>query len=211
MNLHDPFLKRYVLLPSAMVAAIVLVYGLGSYLLEAQKTQLESQSRNEIAELNNLMRQVQFLRSQEQLFLTYGDKYQALTNEGGGGGEDRVKWADKLLKIQDELTLQPFAFQFEPEQKLTKKDLTRLKLDKDIFYFTRLNITAGLQSDLDMLRIFDRIQSNITPLFFINNCKIETTLPFLEAPAFKASEGRIRMECTIVSFEAKPNSFKGIK
>lgn len=208
---QDPLLKRYLLVPLVLVIAITGVYFAADYFLEEQRFQLDRDEKYKESQVNNIMRQVRFLRYQERLFLTYGDKYQELIRDGLIHKQDRVKWTDELLKIQRKLALTPFTIRFEPEQKLKQADLARMKLEKDIFYYTRLNLSVGLQSDLDIIALFDQVTQNITPLYLVDKCDLAVNLVDIEKPSFNPDKGAIRMACSLILFEAKPNPFKAVE
>lgn len=211
INLHDPLLKRYLLIPVILTLVMTGLYFSSDYLLEEQRFQLSRDEKYKESQVDNIMRQVRFLRYQERLFLTYGEKYQELIGEGLVHRQDRVKWTDELLKIQRKLALTPFTIRFEPEQKLKQSDLARMKLEKDIFFFTRLNLSAGLQTDLDIVSLFDQITQNITPLYLVDKCHLAADLADIEQPKFDENKGRIRMSCSLILFEAKPNPFKTVE
>lgn len=209
--IEDPLIKRFLWLPLGILLVLSLLFTLLYFGLDYQKEQTQKNVMLKTKQLGNVMRQVKFLRYQEQLFLTYGDKYQALIKDGLVHRQDRVKWTDSLLKIQKELALKPFVIQYEPEQKLTQKYLQQIKLDKDIFYFTRLNLTLGLHSDLDILYLINKIAAQVTPLFVVEKCHLGAALDVIEKPEFDPRKGMIKAQCSLILFEAKPNPFKVVE
>lgn len=208
--LQDPLIKRFLWLPVGVFLVIGVLFVAIDYGFTYQVNKTQQQLKTQTAALDNIMRQVKFLRYQEQLYLTYGDKYQQLISHGLIHRQDRVRWTDILLSIQKELALKPFQFQYEPEQKLTQTYLEQIKIKKDIFYFTRLNITVGLHTDLDILRLIDAIAEKITPLFVVEKCHMGVTLNHLESPKFNPDNGMINAKCSFILFEAKPNPFKAV-
>lgn len=209
-GLEPPLFKRYLKWPLLFLVIAISVLGSGNWLLNLQKEQLLETERQQKSQLNNLIRQVKFLRVQEQLFLKYGDKYQQLMQYGLVHQQNRVQWVDVLLDIQQALMMQPFMIQFEPEQKLMRDQLKGFEINKDIFYYTRLNIQAGLHSDADLQRLIHRLSEEITPLFLVESCTL-SKLPTRRGDAvFMVGKANLLLECAILLLEAKPNPFKGV-
>lgn len=210
LSLEPHLVKRYLKWPLILWVVSVSVLGGGNWLLHLQKEQLLEVEHQQKSQLNNLIRQVRFLRVQEQLFLKYGDKYQQLMQYGLVHQQNRVQWVDVLLDIQQSLMMQPFMIQFEPEQKLARDQLEGFEIQKDIFYYTRLNIRAGLHSDADLQRLIHRLSEEITPLFLVESCTL-SKLPIRRGGAiFMVGKANLLLECAILLLEAKPNPFKGV-
>lgn len=211
LGLETHLIKRYLKWPLIFLVIAISVLGSSNWLLNLQKEQLLESERQQKSQLNNLIRQVKFLRVQEQLFLKYGDKYQQLMQYGLVHQQNRVKWVDVLLDIQQTLMMKPFMIQFEPEQKLVRDQLEGFEIKKDIFYYTRLNIQAGLHSDTDLLRLVHRLSAEITPLFMVESCKL-SKLPTRRGDAiFVVGKANLLLECAILLLEAKPSPFKGVE
>lgn len=209
-NLDVSLFKHYLKWPAIyfMLAAVLL--GSANTLLFMQKQQMELAQNTQKLQLKKLIRQVEFLRIQEQLFLKYGDKYQQLMQYGLVHQQNRVKWVDALLDIQKSLVMHPFTIQFEPEQLLERDRLQQFVIDKDIFYYTRLNLRAGLHSDLDFQRLMQRLSEDITPLFMVESCELSKLPAGRSETLFIAEKPKLFLECAILLLEAKPNPFKGI-
>lgn len=208
LNFADNFLRQYVQKPALVLLLLLLGFGGLNYgLLEYQRT-LKQENLLTERQLNNLLKQVRFLRTQEQLFRSYGDKYQAYLNQGLVNQQDRVKWTDELLKIKTELNLVPFNFQFDAERQLSKEDVTHLRLDKDIFYYTQLHLTMGLMSDLDLLTVLEKIRKHITPMFLVKNCEMTAHNDALQKPKFSPIRSLFDAKCTLILFQAKPKPFR---
>lgn len=208
MNSRIFFVKRYLVVALVALGMTLLVFLGGNYGLYLHKQQLKTSIDTHKQQLESATRQVQFLRDQVQLSQVYGKKYTALTSFGAIYNHGRVLWTDELLKIQKKLALKPFVIQFEPRQILMQKQLASVPVGKDIFYFTRLNLTVGMHSDLDLFKIFDDITKNITPLYFIESCHLIARPSYVKSPKFREDAAGIRAECSLILLEAEPNAFK---
>ncbi|MGE4499086.1 MAG: hypothetical protein AB7C96_01930 [Hydrogenovibrio sp.] len=201
-------LRRYLAWPLGVLVATLLLIGLGRWFLLEQTHALQTHVQQQVAHLDRLVRQVEFLKKQAQLFHAYGEAYSQINPEDLVNQQGRVAWTDALLNIQKSLALKPFKIQFEPEKVLRQNDLKYIPLEKPIFFFTRLNLSAGLQSDRDILTLFQRISTDITPFFLIEGCDLDRDAN-TKSPVFNLNKGGIRMACSLIFFEAKPRAFEG--
>ncbi len=206
--LDSVWLRRYLAWPLGILLFTIVLMLLAGWFLTQQKAGIQSGLQQNMAQLDRLVRQVEFLKKQEQLFYEYGASYSQINPEDLVAQQGRVAWTDALLNIQKSLALKPFKIQFEPEKALRQSDLKYIPLEKPIFFFTRLNLSAGLQSDRDIVTLFQRISADITPFFLIEDCDLnkETNR---SSPSFNLSKGGISMQCSVIFFEAKPREFKG--
>lgn len=208
LNWADSFIRQYVQKPALILLVLLLVFGGLAFGLLNYQESLEQDNQVTEHQLRNLLKQVRFLRTQEQLFQVYGKKYQAYLNEGLVYQQDRVKWTDELLKIKAQLNLVPFNFQFDAEQELTTKSVAHLQLEKNIFYYTQLHLDMGLMSDLDLLTVLDKIRENITPLFLVKGCEMSAHSEAIQKPKFTPNHSLFDAKCTLILFQAKPTPFK---
>lgn len=205
MNGHVFGIKRYLVVALSLLSVTLLVFLGGNYGLYLHKQQLQASIYSHKQELESVTHQVQFLRNQMRLSKLYGQKYGALTKFGSEYRQSRVQWTDGLFTIQKALALKPFIIQFEPRQMLQQRQLSSISLEKDIFYFTRLNLTLGVHSDSDIITLFERISKNITPLYFIEGCHIVARPSYLKSPTFHFEAAGIHAECSLILLEAEPN------
>ncbi|WP_024851522.1 hypothetical protein [Hydrogenovibrio kuenenii] len=208
LNLADNLFRQYVQKPAFILLILLLGFGGLNYGLFQYQKGLQHDNNLSERHLKNLLKQIKFLRSQAQLFHSYGEKYQTFLNEGLVYQQDRVKWTDELLKIKTQLNLVPFNFQFDAERQLVKSDVAHLKLNKNIFYYTQLHLTMGLVSDLDLLRVLERIHKHITPLFLVKGCEIIAHNEVLQKPKFTPNTSLFDAKCTLILFQAKPKPFR---
>ncbi len=208
LNLNDALLKDYTKIPFLLFLSALLIFSTATYYLHTEQEKLTDEISLKDRSLSTLLKQVRFLRSQKSSFLKYGSRYQAFIKEGLVTELDRVKWTDELFKIQKKLGLYNLNIQFEAEKKLTKKEAEYLKLTKNIFFYSRLNITAGVYSDLDVLKIMSLINTEITPLYIVKECTLSGEANKFFNPIFEKSKPLIQLSCSIILFQSKPNEFR---
>lgn len=208
MSLTDNFFRKYIQKSALVLVGLLLFFGGLAWSLSSYQSRLAQQNQTTEFQLRSLLKQVKFLKTQEQMFQSYGKKYQSFLHEGLVFQQDRVKWTDELLKIKTQLHLSPFNFEFKAEHRLDKKNFKYLKVQSNIFYDTRLNLNMGLTSDLDLFNVFNQIRKNITPFFLVRGCEMIASTDALEQPKFEANRALFNAQCTLILFQAKPKRFQ---
>lgn len=180
-----------------------------SSLLESRLTQ---QFMQEKSVLDGLTRQVKFLQEQYRLFQQYGAKYQELSQKGLAKEQDRVLWSDVLLQEKNRRWLNPMTIQFEAQKKMEQNEFQQLKLSTPIFYQTRVNLTVGTQTDLDIFATLEDIEHFISPFFLLNSCKIERLVSNEKVATIKfdSEHPNFNVTCSLIFFNTKPRKFKGL-
>lgn len=200
--------KRYFL--KGLIAILVLVaLGAGAWkFFKEKQIEIKKEETVKLKELNSLQSQVQFLQQQVSLYRQYGEKYKDLVRKGIIKEQDRVFWADSLIQMQKALVMPDFTFQFTPEQPLDSRRFERIRLEKGIFYFSRLNLTMSLQHDEDLLRFLNAINERISPFYLIDGCsyemkngKEEQMEEGVEAH-FNPEAGNIDTQCSLIVFHS---------
>lgn len=203
--------KQFLLVPIIMVVVFTLVLG-GAYVDQSLKQEeAERKNRQLKAQVNNLLQKVRFLRKQEALYNEYGEKYLEVTGNGLVQDFDRVKWVDGLLHLKKDLIISPFNMQYEPEQKLEQVHFKNYKMVKDIFYFTRVNLNLGFQSDLDLIRFNDRMSTSISSLYMPEKCRVEIAPEYLTNVSFVPDKGSLEANCSYIVFQAKPKAIQSVE
>ncbi|QBZ82650.1 hypothetical protein GHNINEIG_00682 [Hydrogenovibrio crunogenus] len=211
MNASNFFVKRYLLPALGMLSVTLLVFFGGNYGLYLHKQELNQSVQVQKQALESVIRQVQFLKDQKRISKIYDKKFTALTNFGTFYKQSRVRWTDELLAIQKQLAFKPFVIQFEPRQPLKQNQLAFMPLKKDIFYFTRLNLTVGMHSDSDIITLFDRISQKISPLFFIESCHLTARPSYVKSPKFRYDVAGMQAQCSLILLEAEPTEFEKVQ
>lgn len=207
INISDPLFLQYIKKPLIiLVILLLMITGLSYYILDL-KDDFDRTVHLKDRSLTKIINQVKYLRAQESLFIKYGSQYQGFLEAGLAHEVDRVKWTDQLLSIQKKLSLDDFNIQFEAEEKLTRKQVKRLKISKDIFYYSKLNILSDVHSDLDMLSIFNAIDVKITPLYLIDACELQGDPTRFNLSKLDKVHPLFNLQCSIILLQAKPNRF----
>ena len=204
--IKDPFFEKFyfklgILFVFLTLLSLATWYGYG----EIQK-QLEAQERPKIQKLNNLRSQVKFLQQQVRLYYEYGDKYQELVEKGLVNQQDRVFWTDSLIGIKDEFLIPGMTFSFSPEKSLNSSRFKNIKIPNGMFYYSELSLKMSLQHEEDLVRIFESISQNITPLYLVQGCKTNLKSQGHEVNAsFDLTSGNVNVDCTLILFHTHKN------
>lgn len=203
--LNDPLVKRLIFLPGLVIIISSVVFGFSGYFQIERLEGAEVEQDVATQKANRLLQKVSFLRNQESLFLEYGEQYESLMQKGLVQVFDRITWVDGLLGIKQKLQLVPMVIGIEPEALLASEDLSRLMIKDGIFYFTRINLSFGLQTDIDLFRMLNLIAKDISPYFYVEKCDLELPKDKLTNPAFNDLAGNMSAECSLLVFQAKPH------
>ena len=205
----DPLVQRFfrklviifLILTALLVAAW---YGYG----EIQK-ELAAQEKPKIQKLNSLQSQVKFLQQQVKLYQEYGDKYQELVKKGLVKQQDRVFWTDSLIKLKDEYLIPELSFSFSPEKPLSNGQFSKIRLPNGMFFYSDVKLKMSLQHEEDLVRVFESISQNISPLYLVNSCdmKLKDTGHDINAN-FDLTTGNINVECSLIVFHTHPSKAK---
>jgi hypothetical protein len=207
--LRDPIVQRYFkklviifLILSALFAATWYGYG------EIQK-ELAAQEKPKIQKLNSLRSQVRFLQQQVRLYQEYGDKYQELVKKGLVKQQDRVFWTDSFIRLKDEYLIPDLSFSFSPEKPLSSGQFSKIKIPNGIFFYSTVKLTMSLQHEEDMVRVFESISQNISPLYLVESCsnKLKDTGHEINAN-FDLTTGNINTTCNLIVFHTHESKSK---
>jgi len=206
------YIKRSLKKPIWLLLILAILAGGEFYTTSLLENRLTQQFMQEKSRLDGLMQQVKFLQEQYQLFQQYGEQYQQLTQQGLTKEQDRVLWADILLQEKQRRWLNPIVIQFEAQKKLDANMFQQLKTFSPIFYQTRVNLTVGAQTDLDIFATLEDIERFISPFFLLNSCRIDKQDSDKEMNTikFNAKQPNFNVVCSLIFYNSKPNKFKGL-
>lgn len=193
---------------------LIVLVGLSAGLwqmLNDEQQRLQQIEQTKLKELNSLRSQVNFLQQQVRLYQQYGAKYKDLVRKGIVKQQDRVFWADSMMQMQKTLVMPEFTFQFTPEQILDSKRFDSIKIDKGMFYFSRLNLKMNLQHDGDLLKLLDAINERVSPFYLVDHCSysMKDKSEIIEA-RFDPKSGNIQTECSLIVFQSHSKIAKNL-
>ncbi len=209
---RDPIVQRfYKRLVIIFVLLVLLVGGAWYGYGEIQK-ELKAQERPKIQKLDSLRSQVKFLQQQVRLYYEYGDKYQELVKKGLVKQQDRVFWTDSLIKIKDEYVIPEMSFSFSPEKPLSSGQFSKIKLPNGMFFYSDLKLKMSLQHEEDLVRVFETISQNISPLYLVQGCNSEIKDNDYKVNAnFDLTSGNVDIDCSLIIFHTHEISEKDNK
>ncbi|MEA3404128.1 MAG: hypothetical protein U9R28_00110 [Pseudomonadota bacterium] len=187
---------------------LILIIGLSAaswYVITEEQKEIQKVESQKIKELNSLRSQVEFLRSQVKLYYLYGDKYKDLVRQGIVKKQDRVFWVDSIVQMQKSLVMPDFTFKFSPEAALSSERFSNIKIDKNIFYFSRLDLNMAIQHDGDLLTFLEAINERISPLYLVESCQsamLNEKLEDNEVMNFDPEKGNIKVQCSLIVFHS---------
>lgn len=198
------FKKLTIILIVLSIMVIGSWYGYG----EIQK-ELQAQERPKVQKLNSLRSQVKFLQQQVLLYQQYGEKYQELVKKGLVKKQDRVFWTDSLIKMKDEYLIPELSFSFSPEKPLSSGQFSKIKIPNGMFFFSQLQLKMALQHEEDLVRVFESISQNVSPLYLVQGCKSSMKESSHEVNAnFDLTSGNVSVDCSLIIFHTHETTAK---
>ncbi|MBN2647740.1 MAG: hypothetical protein JXR44_08140 [Thiotrichales bacterium] len=203
---QDPFFKRFFRLPLIVILLLIASVVGAYYGFDSLRQDLNAKAQPKQAKLNQLRSEVSFLEQQVRLFQQYGDKYAELMKKGLVKQQDRVYWADSLIRLKQGYLMPKFSFEFLPEKPLNSGLFKQIKVPQQMFYFSRIKLSMVLQHEEDLLRLFESINERVSPLYLIESCRNHLlSKTHLVNANFNLTEGNVESECTIVVFHTHIN------
>ncbi|MDX1351525.1 MAG: hypothetical protein R3254_00835 [Thiomicrorhabdus sp.] len=204
-TLVQRFFKKLVII---FVVLIILLSGSWYGYGEIQK-EIAAQEKPKIQKLNSLKSQVKFLQQQVKLYQEYGDKYQELVKRGLVKQQDRVFWTDSLIKLKDVYLIPELSFSFSAEKPLSSGQFAQIKIPNSMFFYSDVNLKMSLQHEEDLVRIFESISQNISPLYLVKDCDLQLKDSGHEINAnFDLTTGNVTANCSLIVFHTHESKAK---
>ena len=202
-------LTRQLFFKSILVlVSLVLMAGGAWFIFTEEQAAFQKVENEKVRNLDGLIGQVNFLRSQVRLYEQYGAKYKDLVRKGVVKKQDRVFWVDSMVQMKQSLVMPEFNFGFTPESTLTSQQFNRIKINKPIFFFSRLNLKTELQHEADLLTFLDAVNTRVSPLYLVESCKTEMKVKDLVKTSdlsFNPDKGNIKADCSFIVFHSHAN------
>lgn len=206
---NDPLVKSFY---TKLIIILFLLIGLVAgawYGYGELKKELKAQEKPKIQKLNSLRSQVNFLQQQVKLYFEYGDKYQELVKKGLVKQQDRVYWTDSLIKVKEEFLIPDMSFNFSPEKPLSSGQFNKIKMPNGMFYFSKVKLKMTLQHEEDLVRVFESISQNISPLYLVESCNMSLIDSSHEVNAnFDLTDGNVNADCGLIVFHTHASKKK---
>ncbi|GAB6070817.1 hypothetical protein JCM30760_19140 [Thiomicrorhabdus hydrogeniphila] len=207
--IRDPLVQRFFKKLVIILIILSVLLGLAWYGYGELQKELSAQERPKVQKLNSLRSQVKFLQQQVRLYQEYGDKYQELVKKGLVKQQDRVFWTDSLIKLKDEYIIPDLSFTFSPEKPLSSGQFSKIKIPNGMFFYSDVKLKMSLQHEEDLVRVFESISQNISPLYLVHDCALKLKDTSYEVNAnFDLTSGNINATCSLVVFHTHQTKAK---
>ena len=207
--IRDPLVQRFFKKLLIIFVILSALFGAAWYGYGEIQKELIAQEKPKIQKLNSLRSQVKFLQQQVRLYQEYGEKYEELVKKGLVKQQDRVFWTDSLIKLKDEYLIPDLSFSFSPEKPLSSGQFSKIKIPNGIFFYSDVTLKMSLQHEEDLVRVFESISQNISPLYLVQNCdtKLKDSGHDINAN-FDLMSGNINVSCSLIVFHTHPSKTK---
>ena len=207
--IRDSLVQRFFKKLLIIFVILSALFGASWYGYEEIQKELVAQEKPKIQKLNSLRSQVKFLQQQVRLYQEYGEKYEELVKKGLVKQQDRVFWTDSLIKLKDEYLIPDLSFSFSPEKPLSSGQFSKIKIPNGMFFYSDVTLKMSLQHEEDLVRVFESISQNISPLYLVQNCDTKLKDSGHEINAnFDLMAGNINVSCSLIVFHTHPSKTK---
>ena len=207
--IRDPLVQRFFKKLLIIFVLLSALFGAAWYGYGEIQKELVAQEKPKIQKLNSLRSQVKFLQQQVRLYQEYGEKYEELVKKGLVKQQDRVFWTDSLIKLKDEYLIPDLSFSFSPEKPLSSGQFSKIKIPNGMFFYSDVTLKMSLQHEEDLVRVFESISQNISPLYLVQNCDTKLKDSGHEINAnFDLMAGNINASCSLIVFHTHPSKTK---
>lgn len=207
--IRDPLVQRFFKKLLIIFVILSALFGAAWYGYGEIQKELVAQEKPKIQKLNSLRSQVKFLQQQVRLYQEYGEKYEELVKKGLVKQQDRVFWTDSLIKLKDEYLIPDLSFSFSPEKPLSSGQFSKIKIPNGMFFYSDVTLKMSLQHEEDLVRVFESISQNISPLYLVQNCDTKLKDSGHEINAnFDLMSGNINVSCSLIVFHTHPSKTK---
>ena len=207
--IRDPLVQRFFKKLLIIFVLLSALFGAAWYGYGEIQKELVAQEKPKIQKLNSLRSQVKFLQQQVRLYQEYGEKYEELVKKGLVKQQDRVFWTDSLIKLKDEYLIPDLSFSFSPEKPLSSGQFSKIKIPNGMFFYSDVTLKMSLQHEEDLVRVFESISQNISPLYLVQNCDTKLKDSGHEINAnFDLMAGNINVSCSLIVFHTHPSKTK---
>ena len=207
--IRDPLVQRFFKKLLIIFMILSALFGAAWYGYGEIQKELIAQEKPKIQKLNSLRSQVKFLQQQVRLYQEYGEKYEELVKKGLVKQQDRVFWTDSLIKLKDEYLIPDLSFSFSPEKPLSSGQFSKIKIPNGMFFYSDVTLKMSLQHEEDLVRVFESISQNISPLYLVQNCDTKLKDSGHEINAnFDLMAGNINVSCSLIVFHTHPSKTK---
>lgn len=160
-------LKRELLILGALVGSIVVFHAVSFYLfssLAEQRQEAESQKQQASEQLSRVQTELHDLRY-------YTPLYNALTERGVIGKEQRLEWLELLEKSQQSSNVIAIQYRFAPQAE-PKSVPAGLRLSAYKLYTSPLELTLHALHEEQVLHFLQLMEKNAQGLPFLNRCEM---------------------------------------
>jgi hypothetical protein len=103
----------------------------------------------------------------------YAREYASLVDYKIIGGEQRLDWMEGLTKLRQNQLVVDFKYTIAPQQIYSPKPT--LDLGNFDLYLSGLNLQLDLQHEMQLIKFFGALRSNIRGWFIIDRCTLDRT------------------------------------
>lgn len=147
-------------------------------------------------QLSDARKQLSDAQSDLENMSIYSREYATLVEYKVIGGEQRLDWIEGLAKLRQSQQVVDFKYTIAPQQPYTPNPA----LDTGSFElkFSGLSLRIDLLHEMQLIKFFDALRTNIKGWFIIDHCTLErsTSSNVADVSAPQGGSPQLKAECT---------------
>lgn len=138
------------------------------------------------------------LVARRRILERYHKRYDEYRLTGFVGQESRLEWVDTIHSSVAQLDVPHVAYAIEPQLEVIAPVMSSHAADADIkIYVSRIALEIGMVHELDFVRFFERLRSEVPGLMKVDKCKMDRIVDISEKTTIDAN---ISANCSLMLF-----------
>ncbi len=204
MRRHDidwKYIRRYTLVPFLCASLAALAFCIAVWMHSSQLQRESEMSANQFA----VNEGYNALVSQRRVIDRYYRRYQRFYDLGFIGRESRLDWVETIRTISTSLELPVINYSIEPQRDVVPPVSSILGGEDIQIKVSQLQLEMDLLHEIDLLRFFDRLQSQAPGLITVDHCDISD----ISGDGNISAEPNLNAACSVRIFSVITSDVQG--
>ncbi|MCS3904421.1 hypothetical protein J2T55_002457 [Methylohalomonas lacus] len=186
-----------------IVLALSVAIGISAYSFNLA---MEREYRSAQAEFSRITDRYLKVDEQEILIRDYYPRFVDLYQQGVVGGERRLDWLESLQQVTDNLKIPGLRYEIESQQQ--SRNQWPINTGKFQIYSSNMKISLEMPHEVDLLRLFDRLEQRKAGFFSASDCELSRRSPEID---LSPTTTNVSASCNIMWYSLKLSNGEEIK
>ena len=160
-------------------------------------------------DLDYAINQYNVAQDREQVLKIYEDRFSELIRMGIAGSEHRLNWIEVIKQFRSDNKIPTLAFNIFEQQKQEYENLKTDFQGVDV-YSSRMKLDLFLGHEVDLIRLFKKLDESAEGLFMVSQCDISVSAPGGDIILDNSSRGNLSGSCELEWLTIRPEEANSI-